>query len=254
MTKRAQTLMRPSVIVVTGMPFEARIARGDGVRVVCAQNATLAADLDGAIASSGGARGLVSFGTAGGLIPGLTPGQWVIAHKVLDMPRQAHEYVTSIAWADALHRAMPGALRADMAGVTAPVVSAGDKAALFRESGAAAADMESHIVARVAHAHGLPFVVARVVIDPASGRCRRRRWRACAATVPPISSACCARSPPIRGNCPRYCASDRTPAAPGRRCDMAARSSRSSWAKASVRTRRVSDAIRARRPVSACTG
>ncbi|AHB06853.1 hypothetical protein LV28_21720 [Pandoraea pnomenusa] len=167
MTKRAQTLMRPSVIVVTGMPFEARIARGDGVRVVCAQNATLAADLEGAIASSGGARGLVSFGTAGGLIPGLTPGQWVIAHKVLDMPRQAHEYVTSIAWADALHRAMPGALRADMAGVTAPVVSVGDKAALFRESGAAAADMESHIVARVAHAHGLPFVVARVVIDPA---------------------------------------------------------------------------------------
>ncbi len=166
MSDLAPTSMTPPIIVVTGMPFEARIARGDGVRVVCAQNLTLEADLEAAIAESG-ARGLVSFGTAGGLIPGVKPGQWVIAHKVLDMPQHARESVTSIPWAEALHRAMPGALRADMAGVTAPVVSAADKAALFRESGAAAADMESHIVARVAQAHELPFVVARVVIDPA---------------------------------------------------------------------------------------
>jgi len=157
--------MTSPIIVVTGMPFEARIARGDGVRVVCAQNHTLAGELEAAIAH--GARGLVSFGTAGGLIPGLKPGQWVIAHKVLDMPDNAREYVSAIAWADALRRAMPGALRADLAGVTAPVVTADDKAALCRDSGAAAADMESHIVARVAAAHGLPFVVARVVIDPA---------------------------------------------------------------------------------------
>ncbi|MGC7406936.1 phosphorylase [Pandoraea pneumonica] len=157
--------MTSPIIVVTGMPFEARIARGDGVRVVCAQNRTLAGELEAAIAQ--GARGLVSFGTAGGLIPGLKPGQWVIAHKVLDMPDNAREYVSAIAWADALRRAMPGALRADVAGVTAPVVTADDKAALCRDSGAAAADMESHIVARVAAAHGLPFVVARVVIDPA---------------------------------------------------------------------------------------
>ncbi|VVE41678.1 phosphorylase [Pandoraea anhela] len=158
--------MSQPIVVVTGMPFEARIARGDGVHVVCAQNRTLAEELEAAIARQG-ARGLVSFGTAGGLIPGVKAGQWVIAHKVLDMPARGREYVASIAWADALHRAMPRALRADMAGVTAPVVSAQDKAALFRESGAAAADMESHIVARVAQAHGLPFVVARVVIDPA---------------------------------------------------------------------------------------
>lgn len=153
------------IIVVTGMPFEARIARGNGVRVVCAQNNTLAEELEAAIAQ--GARGLVSFGTAGGLVPGVKAGQWIIAHKVLDMPDNAREYVSSIVWADALRRALPAALRADLAGVTAPVVTADDKAALCRESGAAAADMESHIVARVAAAHGLPFVVARVVIDPA---------------------------------------------------------------------------------------
>ncbi|AJC23394.2 phosphorylase [Pandoraea pulmonicola] len=165
--------MSAPILVVTGMPFEARIARGDGVHVVCAQNATLSAELEAAIAQHG-ARGLVSFGTAGGLIPGAKPGQWIIAHKVLDMPQAssgeyvAHiTHVTHIAWAETLRRAMPGALRADLAGVTAPVVTADDKAALARASGAAAADMESHIVARVAQAHGLPFVAARVVIDPA---------------------------------------------------------------------------------------
>ncbi|OJY24970.1 phosphorylase [Pandoraea sp. 64-18] len=158
--------MTPPIIVVTGMPFEARIARGDGVVVVCAQNNTLASDLQAAMARDG-ARGLVSFGTAGGLRPGVAPGRWVIAHRVLDMPQQAHAYVSCVRWADALRRAMPDALHADLAGVTAPVVRADDKAAVWRESGAAAADMESHIVARVAQAHGLPFVAARVVIDPA---------------------------------------------------------------------------------------
>ncbi|MBN9116453.1 MAG: squalene--hopene cyclase [Pandoraea sp.] len=158
--------MTPPIIVVTGMPFEARIARGDGVVVVCAQNNTLASDLQAAMARDG-ARGLVSFGTAGGLRPGVAPGRWVIAPRVLDMPQQAHAYVSCVRWADALRRAMPDALHADLAGVTAPVVRADDKAAVWRESGAAAADMESHIVARVAQAHGLPFVAARVVIDPA---------------------------------------------------------------------------------------
>ncbi|VVE16494.1 5'-methylthioadenosine/S-adenosylhomocysteine nucleosidase [Pandoraea eparura] len=158
--------MTPPIIVVTGMPFEAHIARGDGVVVVCAQNNTLASDLEAAMARNG-ARGLVSFGTAGGLRPGVTPGQWVIAQTVLDMPRQAHAYASCVGWADVLCRVMPDALRVDLAGVTAPVVTAEDKAALWRERGAAVADMESHIVARVAQAHGLPFVAARVVIDPA---------------------------------------------------------------------------------------
>ncbi|WP_287497210.1 phosphorylase [Pandoraea sp. CB10b_02] len=158
--------MDAPILVVTGMPFEARIARGDGVHVLCAQNATLAAELDAAIARHG-ARGLVSFGTAGGLVPGVKPGQWVVAHKVLDMPQQAREYAAHPGWADVLLHAMPGALHADLAGVATPVVAAGDKAALSRETGAAAVDMESHIVARVALARGLPFVAARVVIDPA---------------------------------------------------------------------------------------
>jgi adenosylhomocysteine nucleosidase len=38
---------------------------------------------------------------------------------------------------------------------------------LFRETGAAAVDMESFSVARVANEHRLPFVAARVIVDGA---------------------------------------------------------------------------------------
>ena len=56
---------------------------------------------------------------------------------------------------------------ADLAGVDGPVVGAGDKAALHRKTGAVAADMESHVAARLAALHGLPFAAIRVVADPA---------------------------------------------------------------------------------------
>ena len=44
---------------------------------------------------------------------------------------------------------------------------------------AVAVDMESHVAARVAHRHRLPFVVARVVSD-AANRAAAGRASACA--------------------------------------------------------------------------
>jgi adenosylhomocysteine nucleosidase len=43
-----------------------------------------------------------------------------------------------------------------------------DKAALFRETRAAAVDMESLAVAEVAEAHQLPFIAMRVIVDSAA--------------------------------------------------------------------------------------
>ena len=43
-----------------------------------------------------------------------------------------------------------------------------DKQALAAATGALAVDMESHIAARLAAAHGLPFAALRVICDPAA--------------------------------------------------------------------------------------
>ena len=57
------------MIVVVGMAFEARIAAGLGVPVVCGGDGkNLAASLARAMAA--GCGGLISFGVAGGLAPG----------------------------------------------------------------------------------------------------------------------------------------------------------------------------------------
>lgn len=69
------------VIVVTGMAFEARIARGQGVEVVYAARADLLERaLNAAVAR--GCSGIVSFGTAGGLAPDLQPGALIVADAV----------------------------------------------------------------------------------------------------------------------------------------------------------------------------
>lgn len=150
------------IIVVTGLAFEARIAAGAGVRVICQQNATLADVLVPALAD--GCEGVVSFGTAGGLVDDLRPGAWVIGRSVISGKRR---FETDPRWSQALCGMLPQARFGDIAGVPEPVVNTADKHALNRMTGAVAADMESQVVARLANARELPFVCCRVVIDPA---------------------------------------------------------------------------------------
>ncbi|MFM0035397.1 phosphorylase [Paraburkholderia strydomiana] len=157
------------VIMVTGMAFEARIARGEGVEVVYAARADL---LERALntAVARGCSGIVSFGTAGGLAPDLEPGSLIVANAV-EGPFGRHE--TDRQWADRLAAAMMAAplagrlQRGLMAAVAAPLVSADDKRALHRSTGALAVDMESHIAGAMAAAHGVPFAVCRAIVDPA---------------------------------------------------------------------------------------
>lgn len=157
------------VIVVTGMAFEARIARGKGVEVVYAARADLLERaLSAAVAR--GCSGIVSFGTAGGLAPDLAPGTLIVGEAV-EGPFGRIE--TDRAWADRLAAALStGPLTARLrrglvAAVTAPLVTADDKRVLHRSTGALAVDMESHIAGATAAAHGLPFAVCRAIVDPA---------------------------------------------------------------------------------------
>jgi len=148
-----------SVVAVTGLAFEARIAGGvtvisDGLRT----GATLRAEIER------GSRGIISFGIAGGLAPRMAPGQWVVASTIVS---NAGRHATDPEWSERLLRALPGSVHATIAGSDAPVADPHAKRELHHRTGAIVVDMESHLAARIAAAHGLPFTACRVVLDPA---------------------------------------------------------------------------------------
>ena len=152
------------MIVVVGLAFEARIAAGAGRQVICAG---IGRDLAGTIASAvtPKSRGLISFGVCGGLAPELKAGSCIVASGVhTDNGRVA----TDRRWSQRLLQALPHAMHGDLLGVCAPLAEPESKRTLYAETGALAADMESHVVARAAALHGLPFAVIRVVTDPSS--------------------------------------------------------------------------------------
>jgi len=150
------------MIVVVGMAFEARIAAGLGVPVICGgDGSNLEASLTHAMAA--GCGGLISFGVAGGLAPGLRPGTCVIGSSILDGDA---DRPTHTRWAQRLMRMIPGSVLGSIAGVREPLALSAEKRSLHEKTGAVAVDMESHVVARAAAQHGVPLAAIRVVIDP----------------------------------------------------------------------------------------
>jgi hopanoid-associated phosphorylase len=151
------------LIVVSGMAFEARMAAGPDIHTLWGLDPIkLTRDMVEAI--KGGACGLLSFGTAAGLSPILASGAIVIAREV---KHGTQSFLANSAWVDALARHLPEATVRAFAGVDTPLASERQKSELFAQTGAVAADMESHHVARIAQAHGLPFAVLRFVLDDA---------------------------------------------------------------------------------------
>jgi len=150
------------MIVVVGMAFEARIAAGLGVPVVCGGDGkNLAASLSRAMAA--GCGGLISFGVAGGLAPHLQPGHCIIGSNILD---QDDNHPTDARWAQRLVRIIPGAIHGPIVGVSQPIAHSDAKRELHASTGALVVDMESQVVARAAKQHGVPMAAIRVVVDP----------------------------------------------------------------------------------------
>jgi adenosylhomocysteine nucleosidase len=168
----------PRIIAVTGLTFEARIVFGPDITVVCGGGqARLARSLEAAMRQ--GCVGVLSFGVAGGLAPYLKPGSCVIPRQII---ANSGRYATDPGWSRSLmdlalgawppgDSARPGELRdvyyADIAGSDVPLSCVRAKQWLHHATGAAAVDMESHVAARVAAEHGVPFAAFRVVTDPA---------------------------------------------------------------------------------------
>ncbi|HWW20317.1 MAG TPA: hypothetical protein VNZ06_05900 [Steroidobacteraceae bacterium] len=153
------------IIPHRGCPFgleDGTLLNVSGIGNTAAKDAALALINEGADA-------LVSFGLAGGLDPDVKAGTIFLPAEVL--AAGSERFPTSDAWRNRVAIALV-AFRPVAAGKMLTslreVSDIAAKQAMFRESGAMAVDMESAAVARVATAHGLPFLIARVIVDTAT--------------------------------------------------------------------------------------
>jgi adenosylhomocysteine nucleosidase len=156
------------ILAAVGMRREARLVERHGaalgVRAVAGggREERLKARLEAAIQ---GAEAILSIGLGGALDPSLEVGDVVVGSEVL-RPRKRWE--TDAVWRDFLLQRLPGARRGPVYGSGEMVLGALHKDKLRRQGGAVLVDMESHVAAQVAAAHGLPFAVVRVVSDKAA--------------------------------------------------------------------------------------
>jgi hopanoid-associated phosphorylase len=157
------------VLIVTGLVQEARIAAGPGMTVICSSSDPQQLRALLTVFDPTTIRGVISFGVAGGLDPTLKPGDVVVATEVLCGDTR---WLAGLALNEELIKRFAlgrrRIVRGGLAGVEQVVVARAGKAALRLETGAAAADMESHIAAAYAAEAGLPFAALRVIADPAT--------------------------------------------------------------------------------------
>ena len=114
------------------------------------------------------AEALVSWGSAGGLIPELLPGTLILPQKVL--AANGAVYSADREWHERLCKRLEAHIdfhKGTLVESLAVLTSSTEKTALFKRTGAVAVDMESAAVAAVAHGSGVPFVAIRAIVDPA---------------------------------------------------------------------------------------
>ncbi len=166
----------PTLLVVTGLEREARIARGPGVVTLCSGGNTallqerLSSLVPSALRGAGSPVicGVLSFGLAGGLAPHLRSGDLVISSSVRS---DADHLDAHQAWHDAAASAFGAASsvhRGKTAGHDLVLAKSSEKGTLHLKTGALAVDMESHIAADFARQHNLPFLAIRAISDPAT--------------------------------------------------------------------------------------
>jgi len=152
------------IIAVTGLAREARIVAGTGVTTLsCGGRLGLLRErLERAVAEN--ISGIISIGVAGGLAPALKSGDCVIAYEIVS---EGQHIPTDASWTGRLAGRLPGAIVAPLTSSDGIVLSRTSKAELFRATGAYAVDMESHVAARFAGEHRIPFAALRTIADPA---------------------------------------------------------------------------------------
>jgi len=154
------------VLCTSGLAAEAKVARAAGFQVIVGAGdpERTTALVEAAIRR---AKCLISFGIAGGLAPHLRSGDVVLSAEVIGQDRRwrANERIQREV-RDLARRI--GAAEGPVLGAGDLLATEDDKAQAWRDTGALAVDMESAIVARVAEAAGIPFLVLRTIADPAT--------------------------------------------------------------------------------------
>ena len=148
------------IVIVVGLRAEALLARRLGAPVMIGGGTPAGAEAAARQAVATGATALLSFGLAAGLDPGLRAGALVVPAAVLCDGASFDVDGGLLEW-------LGGATQRALLAIDAVVADAAGKLRLWQETQAAALDLESGVVARVAAAHGLPFAVLRAVCDPA---------------------------------------------------------------------------------------
>ncbi|MBX9884015.1 MAG: phosphorylase [Novosphingobium sp.] len=164
------------ILIACGLQREARILGGPGVMPVIGGGdaAALEDQLEGQIGRLPPISLILSCGIAGALDPGLVAGDIIIDDPYSrESGNPAPEGVSPAALGprfcggtgERLGAVLPLARHGAIIGQDHIAASAAEKAALFAATGALAVDMESHIAARVAERHGLPFMAIRTISD-----------------------------------------------------------------------------------------
>ena len=155
-----------TVLAVVGLAREARIARRAKLIPVISggDGELLTRRLEEAIAKHK-PKGIVSFGIAGALAPLLKIGDVIVASHVVHGDER---YATDAQWLAVLRAKLPRATPGIIVGHDQIVSHIDGKRRLLALSGAHAVDMESHIAARLAARHNIPFAAIRSISDAAN--------------------------------------------------------------------------------------
>ena len=154
-----------TVLCTSGLAVEAKIARAAGFSVVIGAGDR---DRTAALVATAAAQTdcLVSFGIAGGLAPELKVGTVIVSGEVVSehfgwaiaptYRQQLTKFAHSI-----------GAVEGPVFGATSILATKAEKSRVWATTRSLAVDLESEIVARIASALGLPFIVLRTIADTA---------------------------------------------------------------------------------------
>ena len=150
------------IVAVTGLDREARVIARPEIATVVGGGDRHALEMRVRSAIEGGARRVLSIGICGGISPSLRVGDCVIATEIV---AGSDRLATDSEWTRDLAARVPGATLGVLAGSDEIVFDRSERRRLHDETAAVAVDMESHVAARIAAEHGLPFAALRIVSD-----------------------------------------------------------------------------------------